>query len=85
VARVLSSILYFPRHLTVSKGGNWWLGRFAYSRVERKRISGRDWQLVVPELSFGGLGALAGGVLGALLAHTAEQSATKLYENREID
>lgn len=28
---------------------------------------------------------LAGGILGAFLAHTAEQSATKLYENREID
>ena len=28
---------------------------------------------------------LAGGILGAFLAHTAEQSATKLYENREIE
>jgi hypothetical protein len=28
---------------------------------------------------------LAGAALGAFLAHTAEQSATKLYENHEID
>lgn len=28
---------------------------------------------------------LAGGILGAFLAHTAEQSATKLYEGREIE
>ncbi len=28
---------------------------------------------------------LAGGILGAFLAHTAEQSATKLYQNRDID
>lgn len=28
---------------------------------------------------------LAGGILGAFLAHTAEQSAAKLYANREID
>jgi len=28
---------------------------------------------------------LAGGILGAFLAHTAEQSATKLYANRDID
>ncbi len=28
---------------------------------------------------------LAGGILGAFLAHTAEQTATKMYANRDID
>ncbi len=28
---------------------------------------------------------LAGGILGSFLAHAAAQSATKLYENRDID